>query len=153
MMLTAMILATASPAPASGGDQRFLYSAAVRGCTQEDAPALELYFTVAPFDGAGEPTAPYLRVEVAAAPTEVLSGATLNLIPSLRRGAGQSGRIARAELVAVAHTETWLSGTVVLDQAKPGQDVAGHYDLTAPDGRRLTHAFHALWNPRPTVCG
>jgi hypothetical protein len=64
-------------------DQRFPYAFATRGCTQEDAPALEIYFTEAPFKGDGTPAPPYLRIEIASRPNETIA--------SLAPRSGQTG--------------------------------------------------------------
>jgi hypothetical protein len=53
----------AARVPAS--TEEFRYAVAQRGCTQEDAPAMEIYLTEALFSGEGTPSGPYIRVEMA----------------------------------------------------------------------------------------
>lgn len=115
----------------------------MRGCTQEDAPALEIFLTREPFDGAGTPSSHYVRIEIAPVPSGPV---TLQLV-QMRRKAGET--ITRAELVEAARAETWLTGTLTLT----APSASGHYDFATPAGRKLKGDFTAGWNPRPAMCG
>jgi hypothetical protein len=125
---------------------------AMRGCTQEDAPALEIYFTQAGYAGDGDPAAPFLRFEVASTPAEPLAPARLSLMP-LKRDVQKTGRIARGQLVEAGHAPIWLSGTLSLTEVTPGKRAAGSYDVHAPDGRHLSGSFSAGYSNKPTMCG
>ena len=141
--------------PAAGGDkseQAFPHAYAMRGCTQEDAPALEIYFTRTPFAGGGDPSPPYIRFEISSLPSETIGPVSLALIP-LRRDPTKPGRIARAELVETLRDRTWLSGTIALNEAAPGRPVSGRYDVAMPSGRRLGASFTAEYSNRSAVCG
>src|ERR1700759_4464218 len=70
-------------------DQRFPYAFATRGCTQEDAPALEIYFTEAQFKGDGTPAPPYLRIEIASRVNETIAPLSAELMPLRRAPARQ----------------------------------------------------------------
>lgn len=146
----------AYPQAAPSGDkkleQTFPHAFAKRGCTQEDAPALEIYLTQTPFTGAGDPSPPYIRVEISSSPSETMNSLSLNLI-QMRRDPTRPGRIVRAELVESRRNSIWLSGTIALNEATPGGHVSGHYDVTTPDGRRLDSSFTAEYSKRPAVCG
>ncbi len=97
---------------ASAASDAFPFATATRGCTQEDAPALEIYLTHAAYDGAQEPSPPYLRIEIASTPAEPLRRAPMTLVP-LRREAF-SAPIVRAEYVGLKREHAWLAGTVTL---------------------------------------
>jgi len=124
---------------------------ATRGCTQEDAPALEIYLTPSAYDGATDPTPPYLRFEISASPTEDLSNLSLELQP-LRRSGGAT-KIARAEWVTAPRNSTFLSGTLNLEKALPGSQIAGRYQLITPNGQHLNQSFQAPWPTKSSVCG
>ena len=152
-----LVVLTITSTQAAAEDDRklgknFPFAFAMRGCTQEDAPALEIYLTRASFNGEGTPSLPYLRIEIASPPSETIGPLSLQLIP-LRRDPTKSGRIARAELVESGHKSTWLSGTIALDEAVPGSRVSGRYDLTLPAGGTLSQSFTAEYSKRPTFCG
>lgn len=148
------VAACAQAAPS--GDKKlaedFPHAFAMRGCTQEDAPALEIYFTQTPFTGAGDPSPPYIHVEISSSPSETIAPVTLELI-QMRRDPTRPGRIVRAELVEPGHDPIWLSGTILLNEAVPGRHVSGHYDVTTPVGRRLNSSFIAEYSKRTAVCG
>lgn len=133
-------------------DQGFTHAIAMRGCTQEDAPALEIFFTNIPFSGMGEVSPPYIRVEISAAPNEIITPVSLTLM-QLRRDPASVARIARAELKERESDPRWLSGTIVLNEVIPGRPVSGRYDMTTPDGRRFSNSFIADYSKRNAVCG
>src|ERR1700704_6146843 len=88
-LLSTVVLATAAwgQAASSGGqklEQTFLHASAMRGCTQEDAPALEIYLTRSPFAGTGDPSPPYIHIEISASPQETIAPITLTLIQMRR---------------------------------------------------------------------
>jgi hypothetical protein len=133
-------------------EQAFTYSFAMRGCTQEDAPALEIYLTKSPFTGTGNPSTPYIRFEISSSANEAIAPVSLELI-QLRRDPTRRGRIVRAEFVERGHDPVWLSGTIGLSEAAPGRHVSGHYDVTTSRGRRWSGRFIADYSNRSTVCG
>jgi hypothetical protein len=156
-LLSTVILATAAWAQAAPpGEQKleqtFPHASAMRGCTQEDAPALEIYLTRSPFAGTGDPSPPYIHIEISSSPQETIAPITLNLI-QMRRDPAKPGRIARAELVEAERSRAWLSGTITLTEAAPGRKVSGRYAVTTPAGRRLESSFSADYSTRSAVCG
>jgi hypothetical protein len=124
----------------------------MRGCTQEDAPALEIYFTEAPFKGDGTPAPPYLRIEIASRANETIASLSTELTP-LRRDPGKQGRIVRAELTEAVQKPIWLSGKIELKEAVPGGSVSGHFDFTSVAGAVFSRSFSAPYSNRPVVCG
>jgi hypothetical protein len=133
-------------------DQRFPYAFATRGCTQEDAPALEIYFTEAPFKGDGTPAPPYLRIEIASRPNETIASLSVELTP-LRRDPTKPVRLVRAELTETEKKTTWLAGKIDLKEAVPGATVSGHFDFTSPAGAVFSRSFSAPYSNRSAVCG
>jgi hypothetical protein len=133
-------------------DQRFPYAFATRGCTQEDAPALEIYFTGAPFKGDGTPAPPYLRIEIASRVNETIASLSAELAP-LRRDPAKQGRLVRAELTEAVQKPTWLSGRIELKEAVPGASVSGYFDFTSPAGAVFRRSFSAPYSNRSVVCG
>lgn len=132
----------------------FLNATAVRGCTQEDAPALEIYLTDHAFSGQGEPAEPYLRIEIGGANWDHLIGQTLHLIPLSRREVDPRKPVVRAEFDLRKGSPAWLSGSLWLYRVHPDQQVEGSYNFTAPDGRRWAGAFKASWaRNRSLGCG
>src|SRR6478672_2011762 len=107
LRIVGLVLLTLTATQAAAEDDRklgqnFPFAYALRGCTQEDAPALEIYLTQVGFNGEGTPSPPYLRIEIASPPTETIGRLTLQLIP-LRRDPAKPGRIVRAELMESGH--------------------------------------------------
>jgi hypothetical protein len=152
-----IIVATAVGAQvASAGEgksaQALPYAFAKRGCTQEDAPALEIYLTQTKFGGVGDPSPPYLHIEISSSPTEAIGPISLDLVP-LRRDPTKPGRIARANLMERGRAPTWLSGTIALDAVAPGQPLFGRYDFVTPAGKRLNGNFRAEYSNRAPTCG
>src|SRR5690348_18443649 len=60
-------------------EDALLYVIAKRGCTQEDAPALEIYFSRTRYSGVGDPKPPYLRFEISSSSIDPLKPGTLVL--------------------------------------------------------------------------
>jgi hypothetical protein len=149
IMMLAFIQATASHRAL---EQPFQYAFAMRGCTQEDAPALEIYLTETPFAGLGDPSRPYIRFEVITSRSEAIASVTITLI-QMRRDPTVPGPIARAELVQQGQGPIWLSGTIAVREAAPGRRVSGHYDVTTPTGKRFNNSFIAEYSNRTAVCG
>ena len=133
-------------------DQRFPYAFATRGCTQEDAPALEIYFTEVQFKGDGTPAPPYLRIEIASRPSETITSLSAELTP-LRRDPARQGRLVRAELMDAGLKSVWLSGRIDLKEAVPGAGVSGHFDFTSPAGAVFSRDFSAPYSNRSVACG
>jgi hypothetical protein len=152
VMLAVVAQAPAAPLGDNKMEQTFPHAYAMRGCTQEDAPALEIYLTQTPFAGVGEASAPYIRVEISSLPSEAMEPASFNLI-QMRRDPTRPGRIVRAALVESKHDPKWLSGTIALTEVTPGLRVSGHYDFTTPAGKRLDSSFTAEYSNRNAVCG
>jgi hypothetical protein len=152
VILTIAACVQAAPAGAETLDQTLTHVFATRGCTQEDAPALEIYLTQSPFAGAGEPAPPYIRIEISSHPDETIHSVSLTLI-QMRRDPAKPGRIARAELVEPGKDRVWLSGTIILNEAAPGQQVSGQYDFTTPTGLALNRSFKTDYSKRNAVCG
>jgi hypothetical protein len=148
------IAACAQPAPAGAEplNQTFPYVFAMRGCTQEDAPALEIYLTQTPFAGTGEPAPPYIRIEISSPPGETIQSLSFELTP-LRRDPARPGRLARAELVQPGRDRGWLAGTVTLTEAAPGRPVSGRFDFATPAGLTVSRSFKADYPKRSVVCG
>jgi hypothetical protein len=134
-------------------DQKFPFAFATRGCTQEDAPALEIYFTGVQFKGEGTPAPPYLRIEIASRVNETIASFSAELT-QLRRDPAKQGRLVRAELMEEAgQKSTWLFGRIELKEAVPGASVTGHFDFTSPAGAVFSRSFSAPYSNRPAVCG
>jgi hypothetical protein len=133
-------------------DQRFPYAFAMRGCTQEDGPALEIYLTQTEFKGDGTPAPPYLRIEIASRANETIASLSAELTP-LRRDPAKQGRIVRAELMEAGQKPTWLSGKIELKEAVPGASVSGRLDFTSPTGAVFSRSFSAPYSNRSIVCG
>jgi hypothetical protein len=130
----------------------FPHAYTMRGCTQEDAPALEIYVTQSPYTGAGDPSAPYIRFEISSPVRETLPSATFELGP-LHRDPAKPGRIVRGEFVDSKESSGWLSGKLKLEHFVPDKQLSGHYDVTLPDGRRLQRSFVAVYLSRTATCG
>lgn len=131
--------------------RNFQYALAMRGCTQEDAPALEIFLTETPLAETGDPSPPYIRIEVSSSPNEAIKPIALTLI-QMRRDVSRPGRLVRAELVEVGRDSVWLSGTITLSEVVPGRVVSGRYDLLTPAGK-VSNRFSAKYLNRTAVCG
>ncbi len=95
MTLAAAIASAAPPQP-----PEFRHAVARRGCTQEDARALEVYLTRARYEGEGEPAPPYARMEIAWDAWARAGGEALEFVPLARRGADRRKPTVRATLSA-----------------------------------------------------
>ena len=135
----------------SAPSESFRYAVARRGCTQEDAPAIEIVLSTQTYSGVGEPPAPHIRVEIASSPPEGLRDVTLNLL-ALRRRPGEIGRIARAELVDKGRDHFWLTGSVHIASLVPDQSVSGSYNFVWESGE-LKGDFQARIVKHQAVCG
>jgi len=133
-------------------DLPFSYVLAKRGCTQEDAPALEIYFSRTPYTGVDDPAPPYIRVEISSSPSETIKSFSVEVSP-MRRDLKKQGRIARAEFVESAHSSAWLTGVIVLDEAVPGGHLFGRYDVATIGGRHFKNGFRTVYAIHPVVCG
>jgi hypothetical protein len=142
----------AAPQHSAQVEHSFPHAFARRGCTQEDAPALEIFLTRVPFSGIGDPPPSYVRVELSSSPTEKIESSSFTLI-QMRRDPAKPGRVVRAELVEASHKSIWLSGTITLNEAVPGERVSGRYALSTPAGQLLDSTFIAEYSKKPTVCG
>ena len=132
----------------------FPYAVANRGCTQEDAPALEVYLTRKPFNGAGQPAKPYLRIEVGGRNWQNLLRKELQLLPLSRRGIDREKPLVRAELNLAGQKQTvWLRGTLKLTKLEAEKGVEGSYDFSGPGERKWKGAFKASWTKGSGGCG
>jgi hypothetical protein len=146
----AAVLLLSNVAAAATGD--FQKAFARRGCTQEDAPAVEIVLTDIGLTGSSDPSAPFLRIEIAWSNSAALVPSLLRLSP-LRRPSGEAGRLARAELSEAGAEPVWLEGEVRIETVIAGKRLTGRIDVTAPDGRRLQQSFAADWIDGQAVCG
>jgi hypothetical protein len=147
LAITGGVVATATAA------DFFPYAAAGPGCTQEDAPALEIYLTPQPFGGPQVPAPPLIRIEVAWGDWTGPSGPEIPVSPLSRRGRDPRQPLARAELEQPSTAPVWLGGTIRLMAVESGRRVAGTYALSAPDGRAWSDGFEAHWLDRQPICG
>jgi hypothetical protein len=152
--LTSAVLAIAGGLNAAATDaDRFPYAAAGRGCTQEDAPALEIYLTSQPFSGPDLPAPPLIRIEVAWDDWMRLREREIPMSPLSRRSRDPQQPLARAELEQPSTSPVWLGGTIRLMVVEPDRRVVGAYALSAPDARAWSDGFEAHWLDRRPVCG
>jgi hypothetical protein len=139
--------------PAAPGKQ-FPHALAHRGCTQEDAPALEIYLIGKPQQSAALPPKPYLRIEVAGRNWQHLLRKDLKLVPLSRQGTDREKPLVRAELNLAQQRQTvWLQGTLRLTKIEDEKEVTGSYDFTAPGERRWKGEFKAVWAKGGGGCG
>jgi hypothetical protein len=135
----------------------FPHATAIRGCTQEDGQALELYLTQTAYDGRGEPPKPYLRIEIAWGDWSKLTGRDLALVPLSRRGEDAQKHVVRAELHNLRGGPVWLAGTLHLNGVRVDRGVTGSFQFTdrGVDGHpgRWSGTFDARWLARRNGCG
>jgi hypothetical protein len=133
-------------------DKRLSHVFVQRSCTQEDAPALEIYLTHDAYSGEGEPSPPYLRLEISSPANEVLDTPVSVRLLMGRRDPAKPGRIARAQLVEKGQPPVWLSGTVSLTTLR--QDwVEGQFEVDMPAGKPWRTRFKAAYRKQASVCG
>jgi len=128
------------------------YVLAKRGCTQEDAPALEIYFSRTKFNGTGEPEPPYLRFEISSSSRDPVTPGTY-VLSGLRKEPGKARRIVRGEFVEMGYGGIWVNGTIVLDEVSPSREVKGRYDVTSPSGLHLSKSFLTEYLSGAAMCG
>lgn len=133
-------------------ERALVYVLAKRGCTQEDAPALEIYFSRTKYNGGGEPKPPYLRFEISSSSRDPVMPGT-HFLSGLQREPEKVERIVRGEFVETGHNGVWLKGTIVLDEVVPGGKVRGRYDVTGPGGLHLRNSFRTEYLGGPAMCG
>ncbi len=150
---TAVTLAAAIGSAAPPQPPEFRHAVARRGCTQEDARALEVYLTRARYEGEGEPAPPYARMEIAWDAWARAGGEALELVPLARRDADRRKPIVRAALSAGPGATEWLRGTVRLDRVEVDRRVAGSYEFAGRNGRRWSGTFSARWIASHGGCG
>lgn len=129
----------------------FPWVRAARGCTQEDAPAVEIYF-FGKETAAGELVAPYVRVEISGLARERIPPTTYHLMP-LRRDSNERRRIVRAELVDKLGSSTWLGGTITIGADEPDTRIIGRVNLISPKGEAWDRAFSAQYLTKRALCG
>jgi hypothetical protein len=152
--LTSAVLAIAGGLNATAmAHDRFPYAAAGRGCTQEDAPALEIYLTPQPFSGPDLPAPPLIRIEVKWDDWMRLGEREIPMSQLSRWTRDLQQPLARAELEQPNTSPVWLGGMIRLMVVEPDGRVAGSYALSAPDGRAWSDGFEAHWLDRRAVCG
>jgi hypothetical protein len=130
----------------------FPEAVARRGCSQEDAPAVEVYLTRARFDRAGEPPRPYIRLEVAGRDQTALIGQPIDLAPLSRAGRDPAKPLARAEYYAEGTAHQWLQGSITLQRVEPDRLFEGSYVLKGTD-HEWTGTFSARWMASAGGCG
>ncbi len=133
--------------------QDFAHALVRRGCTQEDARAIEIVLTPALFAGPGDPAPPYLRFEVALGDWAALSGRDLALAPLSRLGFDPSAPLVRGEAHPAQGPSVWLGGILRLEHIEMGGAASGSFDATAPDGKHYRGAFNANWVNTGAGCG
>ena len=131
----------------------FPHAVALRGCTQEDAPALELYLTPGIYSGQGEPHKPYLHIELAGSNWEKLRGRDLDLLPLSRQGIDTKKPIVRADLNLEEQSPVWLRGSLHLEVIDVGRKVVGAYKFVEAEGIQRSGVFNARWIPLRQTCG
>src|SRR5207237_48284 len=131
-MKTNLVLFAAVVAPMLAAD--FPHSVAIRGCTQEDAPALELYVTQQPYNGRGEPDKADLHIEIAWGDWSKMVGRDLDLVSLSRRGAEKQKHVVRAEHVVERAEPSWLKGTLRLNSVEVDHQIEGSYFFTDDAG-------------------
>jgi hypothetical protein len=144
------VLLVAAMFGADAGTQ-FAHAVAMRGCTQEDIPALEVYLTPSAYDGRQQPPKPHIRIEIERAEWDQLVGKDLELAPLSRQGL-QRQVLARAELNAEEGPPIWLQGKVRLQTVKLDELVEGSYEFHGPKGE-WKGSFRARWLRRTPACG
>jgi hypothetical protein len=130
----------------------FNHALARRGCTQEDAPALEIYLTRVPFSGEGDPPPPSIRIEISSPVSESIPRGTFRLSP-LRRNTAVPGRIVRAMLEEEGKGLVWLTGSVMIGGPTSTDRVTGRFDVSVPGGKKWSGTFAADYSKRTSVCG
>lgn len=124
---------------------------AARGCTQEDAPAVEIYFFVRQ-TASGEPVEPFVRVEISGRARDIIPPAKYRLMP-LRRNIEERRRIVRAELVEKRGSSVWLDGTIAIRADNPETGIAGRVDMISPTKQAWSRTFSARYVRRQALCG
>ncbi|MGA2270371.1 MAG: hypothetical protein ABSH44_18005 [Bryobacteraceae bacterium] len=150
---TLALLAVTVALPMVGDSVTFPHALARRGCTQEDAPALELFLTREAFDGKNEPRKPYLHMEIAWGDFSKLVGKDLDLIPLNRNESDRSKPLVRAEVASEQGAPVWLSGQLRLSRVEVDKRVEGSYQFLAPDQTVWKGQFKARWVAAQQRCG
>jgi len=144
------ILVLAHVMSGSAAAEEFPYATVRRGCTQEDARAIELLFTRQPFAGSGPPTRPYIRVEISWGDWPI--GQDLTLGP-LAREPHDQGFVVRAEFSRDPGDSVWLNGSLRLTKVDVDHSVAGVFKFTEPSGTGWRGTFDASWTAGGHGCG
>ena len=142
VLLLALVVASTPKAPVPGA---FPNAVALAGETQEDAPAVEIYLTPAPWAGPAPPARPYLHIEIARGAWVGRLGTDLELVPLSRHGLDPSRPIVRAEIALPGAQPAWLTGRIRLTAVEPGVRAEGSYAFVGPGGRCWTGTFKASW--------
>ena len=151
MLFVLFLVLTLLPGP---NNIEFTHSVAMRGCTQEDAPALEIYLTCSPYTGTDLPDQPFIHIEVGGRDWQRLIGKDLELLPLSRTGISREKPLVRAELKLKQEQQSfWLNGALRLTKVEPDTQVIGSYDFAGPDQQKWKGDFRANWIKRPGGCG
>jgi hypothetical protein len=129
------------------------YSLAQRGCTQEDAPALELFLLPVGLGSSASPIAPYLRIEIAWTDWTRLVEREITVQPLRREYSGSAAIVVRAAWHPPEGLPIWLQGSLRLGRVEVDRRVEGTYRFVAPTGQRWSGAFAASWRARSVTCG
>jgi hypothetical protein len=148
MLLLSFLLSTTAYA---SGD--FIYAAVMRGCTQEDAPALEIYLGHPPSNEQALPSRPYLYIEIAWSDWDALIERDLNAAPLSRHDADPQQPLMRAALFGEKGAPMWLRGSLRLQRVSVEQKVAARFHFAEPGGKIWSGEFEARWLPSAGGCG
>ena len=142
------IRACASPPPG------FSEASGRQGCSQEDAPAMEIYLTRVRFAGGLVPPRPFIRLEIAGRNQAAMLGKAIDLAPLSRAGRDPALPLARAEFhgeASAAHE--WLRGKITLRSVEASRAVEGSYELKGSGAEVWKGTFSARWIASAGGCG
>src|SRR5215831_1679444 len=128
------VIVAAQPSPP------FPKAAAHWGCTQEDAPAVEIYLTRQTSDSR-TPSKPFIRIEIAGRDLTALFNKPIRLSPLRRSRTASNDPLARAEYNQNGNPPQWLSGTLTIRRVENDRVIEGSYDLMGPGGEMWSHTF------------
>ena len=145
--LCVAILACASPPPG------FSEASVRHGCSQEDAPAMEIYLTRVRFDGGSVPPRPFIRLEIAGRNQAAMLGKAIDLAPLSRAGRDPALPLARAEFHGEGSAHEWLRGKITLRSVEASRAVEGTYELKGSGEQVWKGTFRARWIASAGGCG
>jgi hypothetical protein len=142
----ALLSASCSSGGIVGSVEGLSYAVAAQSCGPTDGPAVSIYLTHAAVSSL-EPPAPYVHISILR-PLDRLTERSWTL----------NGAAADADGTAIYYTgnqgsEIAVSGQVTVNAVSPDRTIHGIVDLLFPTAGRVRGEFHAVWNPRVTMCG